>query len=164
MKPPMVRPIVVEDTGGPAFFWNLDANVGLNSPNRLDDVQLVQFGFKCMLKTPQGVLTSPLTPDEVATFSAVRVGPPCTGREDDPLVRAIRAHEKFTGGQQDGRVTVKPPNANFYGGTHRFIIIGLVVAIRDLTGDTFPRFDRHPDCQSGAALVKSVLRGCNQHF
>src|SRR5262245_46832763 len=30
------------------FFWNVSANVGVNSPNKPEDVQLVQFGYFAM--------------------------------------------------------------------------------------------------------------------
>src|SRR6201999_1667256 len=84
---------------GKRFLWNIDARVGLNSPNRADDVQLIQFGYTFLAKNRN-------FPDEQrAVFAAVRVGIPCTGQDSDPLVRAITVHQHYRGGTIDGHIT-----------------------------------------------------------
>jgi hypothetical protein len=40
--------VAVAELNGRAFRWNLTANVGPGQPNKLDDVELVRFGYICM--------------------------------------------------------------------------------------------------------------------
>ena len=125
------------------FYWNIDGNVGVGSPNRPDDVQLVQFGYSFMAKatgTPAALK---------AALSQVVVGNACSGREDDPLVRAIRAHEAAHGGKQDGRVSVITVNSGVYhdsGSQHSFLLLSIVNNLFDAMPNDFPRIDKHPAC------------------
>lgn len=141
------------------FWWNLDANVGVRSPNRDDDVQLVQFGYFCMLNNPKNA--SVLTAAERAAFQSVKIGASFSGQEDDPLVVAIRAHQKSRGGAQDGHVSVAPPGQVRYDGVHSFMLNALVRSIADMTKDYFPRIDKHPACQPATKLVEVVKRCCH---
>jgi hypothetical protein len=146
----MVSPILIKKAVGMRFYWNIDANVGLNSPNKPDDVQLVQFGYALMAKTETD-------PALKAALAAVKIGTPCTGREDDLLVRAIRAHEVVHGGAKDGRVSVIPSSAGVYsdaGGKHSFLLISIVNNMFDAQPNDFPRIDKHPSCP---AVLKGVV-------
>lgn len=154
----MVKPIVIPTSDGPVYWWNLGANVGARSPNHPEDVQLVQFGYFCMLNNPRNA--SLLKPEERAAFAAVKIGPSCTGQENDPLVIAIRAHEKSRGGAQDGHVSVAPPGQVVYDGVHTFILNVLVTNIRVVTKTDFPRFDKHPACKEAAKLIEAVKKAC----
>jgi hypothetical protein len=151
----MVSAVLVKKPGVQKFFWNLDANVGLASPNKTDDVQLVQLAYSIRARRLD------LHPASKAAFAAVKVGAPCTGREDDPLVRAIRAHQRDRGGTQDGRVsTIRTTNGVYHdsGGEHSYMLTALINNIFDAMPDDFPRIDKHPSCPP--ALKASVLNVC----
>ncbi len=137
----MVTPVVVGTGDQRRFFWNLSANVGTKSPNKPDDVQLVQLGYACAALSP---LFSAATR---AICTTVVPGAPYSGQETDPLTRAIRAHEKERGGAQDGHVSVLANLTNpSYDGVHVFIIVALNVQIRKQLPGNFPRLDKHPRC------------------
>lgn len=95
----MAVPVVVRN--GTLFFWNLSANVGRTSPNRPDDVQLVQLGYACAAKDP--AVDAKMRP----IFAAVVPGAPYTGLPNDPLTIAIIADQKDRrGNTQDGHISV----------------------------------------------------------
>lgn len=154
----MVKPIVTSSNGRLVYWWNLSGNVGVMSTNVPADVQLVQFGYLCMLKNPKNATR--LSPAERAAFAAVKVGVPCVGVESDPLVRAIRAHQAARGGAQDGCVSVVPDGQYTYDATHSYMLYGLIGSIRDVTRDIYPRFDKHPDCQKATWLIDAVRSAC----
>ena len=103
----MVQTLIAATQSGNKFFYNIDAKVGARAPNRGVDVQLVQFGYFAMLRSPKNAIT--LSAAERDAFSKIVLGKLCTGAEDDPLVRAIRAHEASRGGTQDGLVSELRP-------------------------------------------------------
>jgi len=153
----MVSPMLIQGTGGSKFFWNVDANVGAASPNNTDDVQLVQFGY--FFKA-----NAAATPPEIRPILAqVKVGIPCTGLEDDPLVKAIRAHQRTRAGTQDGHVSViKTSNGVYFDATggHAFMLISIVNNLFDAMPADFPRIDKHPQCP--AALKATILASMNR--
>ena len=148
----MVSPLILNGGNGPRVFLNISGNVGPGSPNRADDVQLVQLGYASMLLSPQA--QGQLNQAERRAFAAVKPGVPYFGAADDPLTVSIRAHEASRGGAQDGLVSVAR-GASYDGGKHTFIIIALNNAIRDTMIQDFPRVDKHPQCP--AALRVSAL-------
>src|SRR5262245_39631378 len=151
----MVAPFLLKkENGEHKFFWNTDANVGVASPNRKDDVHLIQFGYFIM-STAQ--VTSP---DLKPIFAAVKLGVPCTGREDDPLVKAIRAHQKIRRGPQDGHVSKLPSDAAGFGSGLTFMLVAIMNNIFDVTANDFPRIDRHPQCP--ASVKVAVQNGCRR--
>lgn len=138
----MVKPVVVDNGDRRIFFWNVSANVGVKSPNKPDDVQLVQLGYACAAyDTFYDAMLR-------ATFAAVVPGAPYSGQENDPLTRAIRAHEKQRGGAQDGHVSVPTSltNASYDGGAHTYLIVSLNFQFRRQLPGNFPRLDKHPRC------------------
>lgn len=139
--------------GGTRFFWNLSANVGVASPNRPDDVQLVQLGYLCAARDAQGYDAATR-----AVFAAVVPGAPYSGQEADPLTRAIRAHEKL-GGKKDGHVSVLPGGSSgSYDGANSFLIARLNTQMRIQIPGNFPRLDKHPKCPP---LVRAAVeRAC----
>jgi hypothetical protein len=134
------------------FYWNIRANVGLNSPNNPEDVQLVQFGYLAKSLMPD------TTPAEKPIYAAVTPGAVYTGSQNDPLTLAILTHQKIRGGTQDGHVSVIRGERSYIGadGPHTFMLIALVNCMRDLMPDAFPRLDKHPKCPD--LLKKAVLR------
>ena len=149
----MVAPFLLKkENGEQKFFWNISANVGVSSPNRTDDVHLIQFGYFIMS-------TSKFTaPNLKPIFADVKVGAPCTGREDDPLIKAIRAHQKDRGGPQDGHVSsLKTSEAGFAPG-RSFMLVAIMNNIFDATANDFPRIDRHPQCPQSVKIA--VQNGC----
>jgi hypothetical protein len=150
----MVTPVVVGSGDQRRFFWNLSANVGTKSPNKADDVQLVQLGYVCA--SYDTFYSAALR----ATFAAVIPGAPYSGQENDPLTRAIRAHEQQRGGAQDGHVSVLTSltNASYDGGAHTFLIVSLNFQLRTQMPGNFPRLDKHPKCP--AQLRAAVFSAC----
>jgi hypothetical protein len=145
----MVCPILVKSPTRTRFYWNIDSDVGLKSPNKNEDVLLVQFGYSLMAKTEKD-------PAFKAALAAVKVGAPCTGKEDDPLVKAIRAHELVHGGAKDGRVSVIPANTGVYTdstGKHVYLLIPIVNNMYDAQPNDFPRIDKHPTCPAQLKVV-----------
>lgn len=138
----MVSAVVLHENNYQRFSFNLDANVGVNSPNRPDDVQLVQFAYFAKSQAPS---TSAALR---AICSKVVPGAPYTGALDDPLTLAIKAHQADRGGVQDGHVSKVPPGAalSYDGGKHSYMILALVNNILDITKNDFPRIDKHPNC------------------
>lgn len=124
------------------FFWNVDAKVGPSSPNKIEDVQLVQLGYHCA-----SVGENTGIPGELkAVFARVVPGAVYSGKLDDPLTIAIKAHQKFRGGTQDGVISVMN-NANaVYDGIHSWMIVALNNNIRDALGTNWPHLGRHPKC------------------
>ena len=146
-------PFIVKKETGDKFFWNIDANVGVASPNRVDDVHLIQFGYLIM-STAQAT-----DPGLKPIFAAVKVGVPCTGREDDPLVKAIRAHQKGRGGPQDGHVSKLKTSETGFAPGHAFMLVAILNNIFDATAADFPRIDRHPLCPES---VRTAVRNACQ--
>ena len=138
----MVTPVVAGSGAQRRFFWNVSANVGAKSPNKPDDVQLVQLAYLCAASDT--FYDAALR----AIFAAVVPGAPYSGQENDPLTRAIRAHEKERGDAQDGHVSVLTSlvDVSYDGGKHRFLIAGLNFHLRKALPDYFPRLDKHPRC------------------
>ncbi len=84
------------------FQWNVDCSVGQNGQNsRPDDVSYVQWYYK------RAGSFDAVDPQRRAIYAAVAVTGKCTGRPDDPLCRAILAHQiHLNHPEKDGRVSV----------------------------------------------------------
>lgn len=136
------------------FFWNIDANVGIGSPNRPDDVQLVQLGYHCMSKGSD----PRITPQLKVIFAAVVPGAPYGGSLQDPLSIAIRAHERSRGGTQDGHVSVIKSATGSYSASSTYMLTALDVQIRQQIPNDYPRLDKHPMCPP--ALRSAVVKAC----
>ena len=129
----MVQTLIAATQSGNKFFYNIEAKVGARAPNRGADVQLVQFGYFAMLRSPKNAIT--LSAAERDAFSKIVLGKLCTGAEDDPLVRAIRAHETSRGGTQDGLVSeLRPGHIGYVDptGRHSLVLVALNNSMRDL--------------------------------
>lgn len=152
----MVSPVIAKIQGQSRYFMNVDGNVGVNSANKSDDVQLVQFGFLAMSAN------NTFSPEDRAIFAKVVPGASYTGSPTDPLTIAIKRHQALRGGTQDGHVSVMTGNM-IYGdasGAHTFQLVALMNNIRDFTTSIYPRIDKHAKCPPIlAAKVRSFAEG-----
>lgn len=142
----MARIFTVNGSGFDFFSWNIESNVGLRSPNKKTDVELVQFGYFAFAAGSKG------NPKLKPFAAKVVPGASYTGAPDDPLTVAIIQHQKIRGGTQDGHVSPMHGKTQFYGasdGPHSFMLTILVNNMRALMGPDFPRIDRHPKCPLG---------------
>ena len=147
--------IAVAELNGRAFRWNLTANVGPGQPNKLDDVELVRFGYICMKQN----VKFPASSDLQEVIDKVRADGPF----DTDLADAIKAHQLEHGGTQDGIVSVAnvsstSHNKERYDSSHTWIIMNLNNNMLDVAGDVYPRIDKHP--QSGPEVSKVVKKIC----
>lgn len=147
----MVKQLTIHNREGePVHGWNIERHVGVGAPNDPADVQLVQFGYLMMGRNPRLVKT----PEEMALFNAVKVGAPCTGREDDPLVKLIRHAQKRRGGTQDGKVSPIKTASGDYDSTHSYILTNLNAHSQSMMPKIYPRIDQHPECPF---LLKNLI-------
>lgn len=136
------------------FLFNIDANVGLRSPNKPIDVQLVQFGYYCLARNP----VSQVPFKDVAI--KIKPGSTYKGDPDDPLTQTILADQRFRGGIQDGHVSAMRPGTDSYNSSerHGFILAFLNNNMRDIMKGMFPRIDKHADCPAElAAAVRDTF-------
>jgi len=128
------------------FYWNIDANVGIGSPNKSEDVLLVQLAFHC-----KGTNTKVNTPAaDRAVYNAVIPGAAYTGSPNDPLSKAIKLFQMRRGGVQDGHVSKINNNGGTYAPEMAFMLVSLNNNIFDTLGTTnWPYLDRHPKCPGG---------------
>lgn len=132
------------------FYWNVGAAVGAGQPNRLDDVELVRFGF-VMMRSANDIHRA--SPQLRAALQELRR----TGGFDRDLDAAIRALQAQMKTPADGKVSVaqvSAANHGRYDGHHMWIIWRLNEFMRDF--DLYPRIDLHPD--SGLEIYRVALR------
>jgi hypothetical protein len=126
------------------FFWNINQNVGPKSPNQPEDVQLVQFGYFAMAPVVYDMFKN--GDDIKPIFAAVTPGATYDGAPNDPLTLAIRAHQKFRGGTQDGHVSAMKAGTTLYPGGYLYMMRDFTIAMVRLMKNEFPRIDKHPKC------------------
>ena len=139
----MARIFVFHLKEGDVFAFNIDASVGINSPNRRVDVELVQFGYFALSRNPKA------NPTVKAFAKDVMPGAPYSGVDNDPLTLAIQEHQIQRGGTRDGHVSPVTGSSGMYStidGPHTFQLLVLVNNMRDLLGRDFPRIDKHERC------------------
>lgn len=152
-----MSPILLDSIGGKKrFFWNVDANVGALSPNKPEDVHLIQFGYSLMSRLPT------IDADLRVIYARVRVGVACTGREDDPLIQAIRAHQRKRGGTQDGHVSPIRAGGQYSDsdGPHTFMLTAINNNVFDSAPRVYPRLDLISGCPTlvSAAVLAVFAR------
>lgn len=130
------------------FYWNVDAHVGPGCPNKVDDVQLVQFGYWCMGNNSK----TPGSPADRALFAAVVPGAIYTGSPSDPLTLAIKRHQAMRGGTQDSRISPMQANQGY-----NWMISALSNNISNYLATQWPRIDRHAKCPPA---LKPVILAC----
>jgi hypothetical protein len=144
---------MVEVKGNNAFFiWDISANVGSRQPNKLDDVELVRFGYYMISQAPE-------INTRLAGLKPLLSGLSTSGGFDQNLEVIIRAHESIRGGSQDGYVSksrVDVLNRGYYDRNHSWIIVSMNNFMRDF--DYFPRLDLHAKCGPELKrVVKSIM-------
>jgi hypothetical protein len=140
----------LEIVGG-RFLYNIDADVGKGSPNRLDDVELVRFGYFCVKVNPK------LQARTSSRMKAALESRQPQGPFLPDLQAIIEAHQADRGGTQDGKVSVGRPqltNDFNYDGTHSWIIFSLCMSMIDRLPNQYPRIDL--DEKSGLTISKKV--------
>jgi hypothetical protein len=138
------------------FYFNVTAPVGVGQMNRVDDVELVRFGYKSMVKAAK----VPVDPQLKSLIDKM----PYKGPFSDDVAAVIKQHEKVRGGTQDGRISRAVTfHGTGYDGQHSWIIEVLSNNIRAATGKVFPRLDLDTDCGPNlkAGLV-FIFDGVNQ--
>jgi hypothetical protein len=140
-------------TADKRFFWNVDAHVGPGCPNKAEDVQLVQFGYFCMGKSPQGLAAGGYTPQEQAVIKSIAPGETYSGSPTDKLSLAIKAQQRIRGGTQDGRVSPIQNVSGSYSGSLSWMIVALDNNIRDVNPNLWPVLHRMPNCPPALAAA-----------
>jgi hypothetical protein len=134
------------DLAGPAtdrlFFWNVDAAVGLKGENRREDVLFVSW---CLYK----MRSWSYTPEAVKPILRnASITEHCSGRENDPLVVAIKAVQRVNPAMMvDGRVSpaVRDGTYAHRGRNPMFLIFVLNNALKMMHPQQFPRIDLMPE-------------------
>ncbi len=134
------------------LFWNVDAHVGPGCPNKPDDVNLVQLGFKAAGKR------SP-DPEAKTICNAVVLGAPYTGSPTDPLSLAIKYMQKRRGAAIDGRVSPCKQVGSMAQAIDLWMLTALVMHIRDELARNWPHLDRWPGCPPALAAVSRKVMG-----
>jgi len=130
---------IVRMNGGDWFIWNLSGPVGLNCSNRVDDVELVRFGYKCWSKVTFGTKGNP--PELQLFIEQMNY----LGGYSDDLQYVIDKHQSVRGGAIDRKISVAHPtqtNGAQYDLHHIWIMWGLSNAICKTAKDIWPRIDR----------------------
>ena len=120
-------------------------------PNRLDDVELVRFGYYC---AKVSVKIRPLISPRMRTSLDVMQS---KGPYRPDLQNVIDAHQQVRGGTKDGKVSVGKPQVTHsfsYDSKHSWIIFGLTLPMVEYMPDEYPRID--VDDQSGPEISKRV--------
>ncbi len=139
------------------FYWNVEANVGVNSPNKIQDVHLVQLAFHCISTNSK----HPVPAEEKPIYAAVVPGAPYTGDPTDPLSVVIKHQQKKRGGVQDGHVSKMQPSG-VYASDMTWMLVILNNNIADVLGIDWPFLDRHPKCTG--PLKELVTRTFDVNF
>lgn len=150
----MVKQIIfMGNNGAGRHAWNIDAHVGLRAPNNRADVDLVQLAYLAMSQNPKLNLGA----EQRDALAQLKVGQPCTGAADDPLVRIIQIHQKNRGGTQDGKVSPIATQSGVYQdkGAHLYMMVVLNNNLLDMIPFGYPRIDQHKDCPP--TLKKAIL-------
>ena len=132
---------VTSSAEGPIFFWNVDAPVGRNGVNKWDDVLFVSWCIYKFARWPQ------TPPDLRQVFDKTGLSEHCTGRDDDPLVKAIYAiQEHFRRRPVDGRVSpAKGVTYTHHHDQHAYLVFRLNTVLREMHPDKYPRIDLMPE-------------------
>ena len=136
-----------------AFMWNLDASVGKGGQNSvMSDVCYLQWYYTLAANfadTP---------PDRKAIYKSVTITGACSGRDDDPLVKAIFAQQRALNHPVvDGKASVLPGVAGSVRlGHNAFFIIRLGARLATKFQQQWPRLDLMPGCP--ASVAQDVLR------
>ncbi len=136
---------------GTCFVWVPDFSVGLGGMNsNAADVCYQQWYYTIAASN------SEVPPDRKAIYTAVKITGQCTGKEDDPLCRAILAQQKAINHPiLDGKVS--PPTGNSgdirVGDSKALFAVRQAARFAYMFQDVWPRLDKIPGCPSSVMEV-----------
>lgn len=130
---------------GPKFMWNIDCSVGKGGQNsNATDVAFIQWYY---VLAANFHLT---TPENKAIYQKVKVTGSCSGRDGDPLVAAILAHQRgMNHPYADGKVSVVTGTGRI--GDKAFFLIRLEARFAVMFPNAWPRLDLIPGCPGGVS-------------
>lgn len=146
-----MKPVIFSSASFNHFMWNLDASVGKGGANsNTVDILYVQFYYYTAARHP-------LTTTRKELYLEVELSGRCTGRDDDPLVAAILAHQKgINHPYVDGRVSVAKGNGKL--GDMAFFVYRLGARLADMYPKLWPRLDLYKECPAPLAeKVRSAI-------
>lgn len=132
-----------------AFSWNVDSSVGKGGQNSIPaDVCYVQWYYWLASRNPR------TPPERQAIYRLVSpngsFSGACSGRDDDPLVRAITAHQQAISHPYiDGKVSVAHGSGKL--GHKAFFVLRLGARLADMFPDRWPRLDQIEYCPPSVA-------------
>jgi hypothetical protein len=136
---------------GEMFFWNLSSDVGVDRPNKPDDVELVRFGYCCYQLWPQEFMT--FDEDLKSAVRELR----WQGGYDKDLQAVIDMDQKKYAVQRDRCVSVAKSgiakNLN-YSKNQVWTIWALNTVMRFALPGLYPRIDM--DSRSGPQITDTV--------
>ncbi len=149
-----MKPYLHDNT---AFMWNLDSSVGKGGMNNNQtDICYLQWYYTLAAQFP-GVDAA-----GKEVYKAVSVTGICSGRDDDPLVKAITAQQRALNHPViDGKASALPgTSGNVRLSDHKaFFIIRLGGRLAYMYPQSWPRLDQMPRCPPSVAAA--VLEACN---
>jgi hypothetical protein len=139
------------------FMWNLHASVGRHAQNSVQaDIAYLQWYYTLAATFVHREGDS--APEErKAFYRKVKVTGACSGRDDDPLVQAIMAHQRgLSHPIIDGKMTPVPGST---GGQliagKAYFVIRLGARLAEMFPNVWPRLDLVPGCPP---LVATAVR------
>ncbi len=134
------------------MMWNVSQSVGKGGVNKnAADIAYAQFYYAL-------ASTFPLTDaDRRLIYSRVKLTGTCTGRDDDPLVRAIVAHQRCLEHPTiDGRISVAQPSGKI--GEKAYFVLRLGARFATMYPEAWPRLDKIIGCpQPLAAAIRATI-------
>jgi hypothetical protein len=127
------------------ILWNIDCSVGRGGQNSLAaDVKYIQWYYNT-------AATNAETPAERREiYRQVQVTGKCTGNDNDPLVRAILAHQRALSHPTiDGRVSVARSGVKI--GDTAFFVLRIGARLARMFPQQWPRLDLIPTCPAEVA-------------
>jgi hypothetical protein len=139
------------------MMWTIDSSVGRHaSNNSVADISYIQWYYQLAstyAETP---------PERREIYSKVKVTGQCTGKDTDPLVQAILAHQKgLSHPVVDGKVSTLPGasgDVRLGANQDAFFVLRIGARIAHMYPDAWPRLDKMPKCPPAVAeAVRAAL-------
>ena len=140
-----MKPYLHSSAGFAHFQWNLDGSVGKGGQNSvIADVSYVQWYYTMAVSFPE------TPPDRAAIYRQVSITGACTGRDDDPLVKAIFAQQRALNHPIiDGKASVAPAGGRI--GQTAYFILRLNARFATQFPRQWPHLDLIPRCPPSVA-------------
>ena len=135
------------------FMWNLEASVGKGGQNSvMSDVAYLQWYYTLAADFPE------TPPERRQIYKQVSITGACSGRDDDPLVKAIIAQQRALNHPViDGKASILPGAAGHVRlGHNAFFVIRLGARFAAKFPQQWPRLDLMPGCP--ASVAEAVQR------